>query len=769
MAVDVRPPLSKAARSALWYAAERQWRVFPLHSVDASGCSCGRPKCDSPGKHPRNDNGCSGATTDPDIIAGWWARWPDANVGIATGRGLVVIDIDPGHDGDGTLVDLKRTLGALPDTVEVITGSGGRHIYLEAPVEVRNSQGNAGGLGAGVDVRGDGGYVVAPPSVHRSGRSYAWEASSRPEAVDVAPLPDAWLAAMTARPKLRVIPGSKGEPIPEGQRDTTLFKLAASMRANGCGEGAIRAALAEENAARCVPPMEAKDIERIAGSVCRYAPGLSPEFQAKRDEAAARRAPAASSEPAPEPEVFNRGDSVEIAARLLVDLGRDGGHPVVYDRGAFWRYDAGRGVFVEVDRGEVYRAVGAYAGAPRRTEKGVKGLALSDAAIKGAINAAAHLAARPGFFDAAPRGVVFSNGFVCVRGGDVVVEAHDPGHRATHALAVAHAPYDAEGDACAMWLQMLREIFRRQIVDEVTGTVTGLDGDDTEDCIRLLQEFAGAALMGMATSYAVCLVLHGPGNDGKSRILNVIRALFPPTAVCSIAPQDWGRGFLLAGLAGKRLNVVNELPERDMMESARFKAVVAGDSLTAERKNQDPFTLVPECGEIFACNDLPATRDQSRGFWRRFAVLLCNRQFEAHEEVKDIDKVVIGAELGGIASWAVEGAARLQRSSTGYTIPASSQEAKEDWQQDSDQIRQWASACCDKAEKAADESTIAVLYPSYRRWASETGHQPVAQNKLASRLKGLGHEHRTKLARLYRLKLKPAPPIPGHLPRFEDA
>ena len=155
--------LSKLGRSALMYAAQYGWRVFPLHSIDNGACTCADSKCTGtkPGKHPRTPNGCLDATTDTGAIRVWWERWPDANVGIATGGGLVVIDVDPRHGGDDGLVDLRARLGELPDTVECLTGSGGRHIYVSVGegVVVRNS---AGTLAPGVDIhvvsgiRGDG-------------------------------------------------------------------------------------------------------------------------------------------------------------------------------------------------------------------------------------------------------------------------------------------------------------------------------------------------------------------------------------------------------------------------------------------------------------------------------------------------------------------------------------------------------------------------------------------------------------------------------------
>ena len=281
---------SALGRAALWYAMHLGWRVFPLHSVDAAGCSCGSTDC-AAGKHPRSPRGCLDATTDGDTISAWWQRWPDANIGVATGAGLVVLDIDPRHGGGDSFDDAKRRLGAIPDTVEALTGGGGRHIYFALPegVEVRNS---ANVIGQGLDVRGEGGYVVAAPSVHASGASYGWEASSRPGEVEVAMVPATWLAAMTTRPKLRVLPGGAGEPIPSGTRNETLFRRASSMRAAGFERDAIFAAVSSENEARCSPPVDPAEVKALVESVCKYAPGLSPEYERERLAAEARRAEA---------------------------------------------------------------------------------------------------------------------------------------------------------------------------------------------------------------------------------------------------------------------------------------------------------------------------------------------------------------------------------------------------------------------------------------------------------------------------------------------
>lgn len=161
---------------ALEYAAQG-WPVFPCHSVHGAACSCRRADCGSPGKHPRVGTGLKAATTDMETIGRWWQRWPSANVGVRTGTpsGLVVLDVDPGHGGARSLDALVRRHGSLPAGPVVRTGSGGLHFYFAHPGHtVRNS---AGLIGPGLDVRGDDGYIIAPPSRHRSGRAYTWQVS----------------------------------------------------------------------------------------------------------------------------------------------------------------------------------------------------------------------------------------------------------------------------------------------------------------------------------------------------------------------------------------------------------------------------------------------------------------------------------------------------------------------------------------------------------------------------------------------------------------
>ena len=142
--------------------------VLPVHTPDPSGgCSCDKgARCDSPGKHPRLRHGLHEASTDPRLIELWWSRWPEANVGLRTGVAMDVADIDSPEGWHG----LTHLLGgALPPGPRVRTGGGGWHLWFH-PMGF----GNRVHLLPGLDWRGVGGYVVAPPSRHVRGGDYRW-------------------------------------------------------------------------------------------------------------------------------------------------------------------------------------------------------------------------------------------------------------------------------------------------------------------------------------------------------------------------------------------------------------------------------------------------------------------------------------------------------------------------------------------------------------------------------------------------------------------
>jgi hypothetical protein len=204
--------------AALDYAG-RGWPVFPL----APGTK----------KPPKGfTGGFHNATCDATTIRQWWDAIPRANVGIATGAssGLVILDVD-GEHGAESLTALEAEHGRLPDTVEAISGSGGRHLYFQYPGEhIPCSQSK---LAPGLDIKADGGYVVSPPSRHPDGGEYVWEVSGHPDETTLAPLPS-WLVERlrTTRRERVDVAATLAEPR-KGQRDADLFRLACLLRGWG--------------------------------------------------------------------------------------------------------------------------------------------------------------------------------------------------------------------------------------------------------------------------------------------------------------------------------------------------------------------------------------------------------------------------------------------------------------------------------------------------------------------------------------------------------
>jgi len=148
--------------------------VFPLHYPTGNrACSCGNRGCDKVGKHPMTPHGLKDATTDRLIVEKWWTAKPLANIGMPTGvaSGMVAIDVDVRHQGLESLKVLERKIGGLPLTLVSLTGNGFHYFYKYPGVPVRSG---AAVLGPGIDVRGGGGYVVIPPSLHANGKRYEW-------------------------------------------------------------------------------------------------------------------------------------------------------------------------------------------------------------------------------------------------------------------------------------------------------------------------------------------------------------------------------------------------------------------------------------------------------------------------------------------------------------------------------------------------------------------------------------------------------------------
>ncbi len=248
---------------ALVYSGSK-WPIFPCHSLTSDGlCTCRRPDCPSPGKHPIIAGGFKNATCDRPQIETWWKAYPYANIGLATGKGKMVIDIDPKNGGS------LKALGDLPVTSKVCTGSGGYHLFFcydPSKIMFNNSSGR---LPPGIDVRADGGYVILPPSLHKSGRRYEWEIK-----IGFSLLPERLMEMIKAprTPATEAASQVAFAEMGEGSgRNTKLTSIAGSLRRQGMDASEIETVLVKTNAA-FKEPLMVEEVKRIAASVARYDP-----------------------------------------------------------------------------------------------------------------------------------------------------------------------------------------------------------------------------------------------------------------------------------------------------------------------------------------------------------------------------------------------------------------------------------------------------------------------------------------------------------------
>lgn len=253
----IHPKSIKTGEAALHYAA-LGLPVFPV-------------KRD---KSPATKNGFKDATIEEETIKKWWSAHPNVGIGIPTGKasGWLVLDVDPRHGGDASLTALTEQHGDLPHTLRALTGGGGAHLIFTNPesIVIRNSTNK---LGAGLDIRGEGGYIVVAPSLHPSGGTYSWVNSLHTVA------PPAWLINILqssgrltidtdSNPILRPAP-RMGVVFLEGQRNTGLFKVACAIWGKGEARNLadLQDQLIEINAQRCRPPLDSAEVFKMAAHI----------------------------------------------------------------------------------------------------------------------------------------------------------------------------------------------------------------------------------------------------------------------------------------------------------------------------------------------------------------------------------------------------------------------------------------------------------------------------------------------------------------------
>ncbi|MCW5601398.1 DNA polymerase [Nitrosomonas sp.] len=259
--------------------------VFPVHGISDNGaCTCGKPTCVHPGKHPILDGGYKNATCDQQQIIEWWNKYPKANIGIPTGKvsGWYAVDVDKKNNGIKNYREfLNQHETAIPKaSLKVNTGGGGYHLIYAKPANGQTVKSTTSiGRMEGVDFRGEGGYIVAPPSLHYSQENYQWARGfsfdGHYDPAQLVPLP-ALIVDLVNNPTRALV---DSESIPQGSRNSSLFKLACQFRRGGVADEQLFELVSEKNASLCKPPLDQSEVRQIVTSALKTE--ITPRDSAK--------------------------------------------------------------------------------------------------------------------------------------------------------------------------------------------------------------------------------------------------------------------------------------------------------------------------------------------------------------------------------------------------------------------------------------------------------------------------------------------------------
>ena len=434
-------------------------------------------------------------------------------------------------------------------------------------------------------------------------------------------------------------------------------------------------------------------------------------------------------------EWFERGDEVELGRYLAGKIGKEGA--VVYTEGRIW---VAEGLtWTEYNDERLSRIVQDFAGSYVRVQRKDdddtwRPLNLSSSNVSGIIKQAKAYLYDEAFFSSAPVGAAFASTFASIQNGRVVAEPLTPAHRvkATHAATYA---LPTESSEPARVLKFLHEIW--------AGCA------DVEERIQYLMEWGGAALMGRATQYKDTPLVVGEKDTGKSVLLNLIATMFPATSHRSVPLHAMSSDYHRAHLSGGRINFVNELPSRELLDGEAAKAILSGDKVSCRRPHENCFDWLPRCAHVMAANELPPSRDPA--LMDRLVVLDCPNVVPREKQDRGLTDALV-AEVPQLALLMLLSLqALLDRGS--IVRPASSDTNRLEWRAQSDPVYAWRLArltlTTDGTYMTGDD-----LYREFCFWAEQNGHTRMASNRFGIRLKSLVACRKVSVMRYY-VELKP--------------
>ncbi len=250
------------AKDIAYMYAESGIDIFPIYHIENGSCSCPAKQCKSKGKHPQTNKGFQDASTNIQILNIWFQN-KILNLGMPTGNGIYILDIDPRNGGLDSFETIQKKYKFSPQTLTVKTGGNGYHCYYKSYLDLPK----VGNLYPGIDFLGRGSYAIIPPSNHISGNNYSWSAKYK----FLDDLPEFIIADIRNRNKTHEKSNWEAyslEKIPEGQRNEKITKL-AGLLINKLNPTLALNLVNSWNLSNCEPPLIEKEILAIVESIVR--------------------------------------------------------------------------------------------------------------------------------------------------------------------------------------------------------------------------------------------------------------------------------------------------------------------------------------------------------------------------------------------------------------------------------------------------------------------------------------------------------------------
>ena len=767
--------------AALYYAG-LGIPVFPCHWRKTDGsCSCGNPVCPSPAKHPYSKlapRGFLNASMDEETIRSWWTTFPECNLGLKTGKlsGFFVLDLDvkPGGSGSDSLRELSPNGQALPDTVRVLTGGGGEQHYFLYPkgIEIKSGSNVFGDDYPFIDSRGDGGYVIAPPSMHISGRRYEYDVDGNPsegQKIESAP---AWLLQLIANTRSQkkytrvdVKTHSAIEQrtkfnakFNEGSRNTRLTQALGYIHnilpLSPRGMYGIAQAI---NLDFCNPPLPREEIEMIANSVMTMDrhPGVKE---------------ATLLEEHVDVEAMNVDhidlDTGESIQYLFTDEGhanraiRMAGGKIAYVdalggwgefNGKIWVFPhtgmkIAHDLIIQV-KASLHRRATKLANQiaelehddsdgrqnlERKSKENLSQVAKLEGAgtiknVSTLMKNFCHM--EHSAFDANHMLINLQNGVLDIATREL--RPHSPKDYMTKLSPVSFDP-DAK---CYRFIRFIRWMFLEE-----------------PEMVEYIQKLMGYCLTGLTTEQQF-FFFHGDGRNGKSTLVNIFRHIMAP--YCGSVPaselmlkeQVSPIRHHIAALRGARVAISSEIRAGARLDEAKIKDLTGGDVITADLKGQNAFHFKPTFKLLLIGNHAPSVPSTDFGIWRRLICIPCDATI-SDDQVDPHLEDALCKELPGILNWMLEGFIKWQKE--GLKPPHAVLEKVEEYKKSEDRVGQWLTEkCVVSLSNQNISATTKQLFDSFRDFCRENGFfTAMTSNHLSRELERRGFKpYRTTAGR----------------------